>query len=188
MNDRLSEQLSAFADGESTDVSVRKLVDGICSDEQVRSKWHRYQVAKCIMKQEFPDKLDQTFLDRVSSALDEEPTVLAPQSAYESKLTKYGRQVVGMGIAASLVAAAILGVDQWLGNPINDGISNPAVASSKNSNIQTPRLAMESTKESKSISSTRVNPYLVDHSQYVSRVGMKPVERVLESGIKARQE
>ena len=67
------EQLSQLMDGEWDGLNSSDCVAGICSDEQLRSKWSRYHLIRDCMKSE-PVHVNNQLLSNITAAIADEPT------------------------------------------------------------------------------------------------------------------
>lgn len=110
------EKLSAFVDGELQD---KKLLDELSQDAQLKQKWSSYHLVGDILRKEMPAHAVLDLSEKISQALDDEPTVLAPHPKHWAKvpglthvmpLFKQGGQYA---IAASVAAAMIIGVQMY---------------------------------------------------------------------------
>lgn len=100
LNQKLSELLD---DDPSTDESLR-LLDRIESSPELQARWRRYHAISETMKGMKGVLADERFVARVSEALKQEPTVLAPR--LDPRKTR--ERLVTVALAASLAFVAIL--------------------------------------------------------------------------------
>jgi sigma-E factor negative regulatory protein RseA len=110
------ENLSALVDSEIKDAS---LLDDMSNNEQLRQKWQSYHVIGDVLRKEVPQQTDLNFVDKISAAIDDEPTVLAPKEHRWSQLP-FVAQVVPLvkqgsqyAIAASVAAVMVIGVQVY---------------------------------------------------------------------------
>lgn len=126
------EQLSALMDGVLDGEQGRQAIDEVMSDAELQASWSRYHLIGDAMRGELPDTMQFDLCDKIAMALDEEPTVLAPQPAptaplYGGKVIplvrRFGQQMGQYAIAASVAAAVIFGVQHYQGQdsvtPVN---------------------------------------------------------------------
>lgn len=106
MTDQLKESLSAFMDGELPE--SRQLLDRLKNDAELRAAWGRYHVIHDVLKQRFEPKA-HSLAGRVSSALENEPALLAPKPIHSPSHNK--RRLIGWSVAASVLFVSVL----WLG-------------------------------------------------------------------------
>ncbi len=108
MNEKAPKQLSLLMDGELSDADSKDLIRALLSDRALRAAWERYHLISSILKSSIPTAYGRMLVDRVSDALSEEPTVLAPQW----HVNRFVKPVAGFAIAASVAAVAVLTVQQ----------------------------------------------------------------------------
>ncbi|MFL9592015.1 sigma-E factor negative regulatory protein [Aeromonas schubertii] len=126
------EQLSALMDGVLDGEQGRQAIDEVMSDAELQASWSRYHLIGDAMRGELPDTMQFDLCDKIAMALDEEPTVLAPQAAPTAPLhggkviplvRRFGQQMGQYAIAASVAAAVIFGVQHYQGQdsvtPVN---------------------------------------------------------------------
>ena len=118
------QQLSAWMDGElSHDELVQDdQLQGPLPDE-LKETWDRYHLVGETLRNETPAGLDLGFADRISAAIADEPTIIAPDTSAQPAPTvkpasksnvipllgRFGQY----GIAASVAAAMVIGVQQY---------------------------------------------------------------------------
>lgn len=161
MNEQSKERLSAFMDGELHDKSV---VDQLQHDPESLATWSRYHLIRDVMHQNY--MVGSTSLSqRIASALQDEPTILAPRRPARKLL----KQASGWAIAATIAAVAILVVRQP--EPLPD--AQPALAIGP---ITQQPVRLTAAAESK------LSSYLVSHNETSasSRMkGMLPYTRIV---------
>ena len=111
MNENVEEQLSALMDGECSAAETDSVLDALKRDPQLRARWSRYHLASSAIKRELPLTFQHDLAARVSTAVDAEPTVLAPHHR-SRKSAKLVQHVTTFAVAASLTAVAILGIQR----------------------------------------------------------------------------
>ena len=109
--DGLRQELCLLLDEELGQRESLKLLSGIEADPELREQWRRYNLIGIAMRSRGALLPDRGFVDRVSAALVDEPTVLAPSTANRSRREK----AVTIALAASLAAVAIM-----VGKSLND--------------------------------------------------------------------
>jgi sigma-E factor negative regulatory protein RseA len=102
--DSLNQTLSSLLDEELSIEESSKLLDRIESDPSVREKWQRYCMMAEVMRSRTCLIPDRGFVDRVSTALADEPVILVPW------FPRRGRRewAVSAALAASLAMVGIL--------------------------------------------------------------------------------
>lgn len=106
MTDMTAEQLSALTDGELESREIDLLVRRLERDEELAARWTRYHLIGEAMRNNLPEQLPFDLTARVSAAIEAEEPVVAPAPARNA----WKRPVVGMALAASVAAAALLGL------------------------------------------------------------------------------
>ena len=175
----INEKVSASVDGE---FDSAKQLDSLVADAQQLERWQRYHLIRDAMHEQVVDpKLDIT--QRVSAALQDEPTVLAPRRwTHHFHPRAIAKQVAGMAVAAAVATVAVLTVQQndvVTQAPGNGGIAsvqpaNPDIRNVATTSNNNPRLnaALES----------RLSDYLVQHNEYsaAGRIkGVMPYTRIV---------
>lgn len=108
MTDQLHERLSAFIDGELNAAESDSLVSEILADDELRASWAQYHLMRDAMQtNSAPIDTALDMATRVSAALENEPTVLAPHKKHKA-IPAMVKQVAGMAIAATVAASAVL--------------------------------------------------------------------------------
>lgn len=100
VNDQRGARLSALMDGE---LPTRQELDALLLDVDARATWGRYHLIRDAVQNELPDVVCDLSA-RISLALDDEPTVLAPRPRPISPWQK----AVGVAMAASVFAVALI--------------------------------------------------------------------------------
>jgi len=108
------EALSALADGEASELELRRLLKASESDPGLDARWERYQLMGSALRQDLQLGAPQGFAGRVSQAVQDEPS-----SVRSNWLQSLGR----VAVAASVAGALVLGVQQY---PQWSGGSAPA--------------------------------------------------------------
>jgi len=117
------EKISSLMDGELNGEHCESLISTICKDEDLKSCLARYQMISDSMKNQLPDGIKKDFVHCVMTAIESEPTTLAPPSSkrfpdksHQSSgnnivhFPSITRKVAGFAIAASVATIAIIGV------------------------------------------------------------------------------
>lgn len=176
MNDKLDEKLSAFMDDESHPEAITYLQQ----DEQARARWMRYHLIRDVLSGHTTSVPAPDFASRVSAAIADEPTVLAPAAQTIHRVQHAMKKVAGLAIAATVAAVAVLTVQT---NELDSGVAPNLVAASTNpvTGIQT----VNSTTSSQPLTSeveSKLSGYLVNHNEYsvTARMqGMLPYMRIV---------
>ena len=104
------EQLSALMDGELEDPLRDESLAAVGRDAEMAARWERYHLISDVLHREVSGaSLTGGLAERVSEALRDEPTVLAPRPPAWRRLgARVGRQVAGLAVAASVAVAVVL--------------------------------------------------------------------------------
>lgn len=205
MTNSSDERISALMDGELDEQMHHSAMDELLKKDEARDTWARYHLITDTLRQNLPTGMDRQFSSRVMSALDDEPTVLAPPTVKSSPLAQ---RLAGLAVAASVAAVAVMGVqfmyqqdDQVPAGQIAKApsTSSPSALSPKNlstnqalaraavrQNVQTVTQSMNPTTMSPQYSQQQpsdalkryhpnLNKYLVDHNQQTARAAVQGV-------------
>ena len=81
MDDRMSEELSSFADAEISERDLGRWVARVTGDQEARGRFSRYRLIGAQLAAEDEKIVNASSIaDKVSQALLDEPTVLAPRN------------------------------------------------------------------------------------------------------------
>ena len=166
------ELVSALVDGEETHPDTLKK---LLNEQSLQDAWQRYHLIKDTMQADDTAPLPLDFSQQVMQAIESEPTVASPSSV-PSNLRKTGAKLVGTmrnlaqyGIAATVAAAMVLGVqhfnqpqiDQTFSAakvPIIPGVGGGMSPVSLDSSVQLAKPENDEMKQKR-----RLNHYLQDH-------------------------
>lgn len=116
MNDRIKESLSALVDGETDELEVRRVLNDVEQDDELRQTWQRYQMMGSLMRDEPMASVD---LSRgIMQAIDGEPMDEVPgsvepaksESEHQPGANKRWNWLASGAVAASVTIAVLLGV------------------------------------------------------------------------------
>lgn len=102
----LKEKLSLLLDDEMEPQESLRLFERIGNDPAVRAQWNRYSRISAAMRSGQVLMADDGFVDRISMALADEPTILAPAALPRKQQTR--ERLVTAALAASLALVAVL--------------------------------------------------------------------------------
>ncbi|WP_455199476.1 sigma-E factor negative regulatory protein [Kaarinaea lacus] len=106
LDDHVDEKISSLVDGELEESQHQQTVNSMLADEEKCCCWERYHLISDAMKGKLPRLVDCQLSSRVMAELENEPTVLAPQT----HKTSFGKRMAGLAVAASVATIAVLGV------------------------------------------------------------------------------
>ncbi|MFP4609810.1 MAG: sigma-E factor negative regulatory protein [Thiohalophilus sp.] len=174
MSNNSDEKLSALMDDEfHSDV-----LESLKQDSEARARWARYHLIRDVLSGHSETLPSPGFVERVSAALGDEPTVLRP---VRRKLAHGVRQVAGLAIAATVATVAVLTVQQSdvTGTSGSQSIASAEKATEEYRNVSgNPSAASPIDSEVQS----KLSNYLINHNEYSisSRMqGMLPYMRIV---------
>jgi negative regulator of sigma E activity len=113
-DERYGERLSAFLDGELARHEMKRVAAELASDRGARQRYERYaQIAAHISGDGYSRVDASGIAERVSQALSEEPTVLAPRQWRDA--LRVPRLALGAALAAGVAMVAVAVAPQMIG-------------------------------------------------------------------------
>lgn len=103
----MNDKLSALIDGDLDEFSVRRMVDQLNRDDDLRKDWDIYCLIGDVIRDEEVGSHD--LVSRVMAGLEEEPTVLAPNSR-NAATTRSSVWTSLLPVAASVMGVAAVGL------------------------------------------------------------------------------
>jgi len=116
LDEKLPEKLSLLLDGELNKDESLKLLDLVETDPELKRRWRRYCVANAVLQEKSAIVPDKRFVERVSTAVAKEPTILAPPAK-----ARIREKVVTRALAAVLAMVAVLVGKSFLEHSPTDG-------------------------------------------------------------------
>lgn len=191
MTEQIREKVSTLMDGE--------LEYGACPDrlneQHLVQTWRRYHIISDIMHQRLPVNTDSLLANNISEAIKNEPTILAP---VPRTAPTYMKPLAGLAVAASVAAMAIIGVQQYRGDGLNNGQQQPIQLELARSEPQAPTLQYGVPVQVRPVSAEsspgqtaqmqydpRISRYILNHNEYQSNMGvqgMTPHVRLVVTG------
>lgn len=184
MGNNREETISALVDGEASESELGSILTQLESDRELQGSWHRYNLISDALHNNLTSRVAPAFHKRISAALEDEPTILAPRKSRRSPLSMpWFKQAVGLGIAASVTAIAIFSVQ----NLDQGGGQQPAVAAAP-SPQEYVRIAKQNPEKmtAPGENSEKLDAYLVNHNELSSSStirGAIPYARVVSHGM-----
>lgn len=116
MSDRSKESLSALMDGEADELEVRRVLNQLDNDEELRDSWKNYHLMGSLMRDESFDSIDLT--QGINKALDgvvETGTLDADVASGsfdhgETIKAAWYKPLTSVAVAASVTLAVLLGI------------------------------------------------------------------------------
>ncbi|MFT6114018.1 MAG: sigma-E factor negative regulatory protein RseA [Oleispira sp.] len=190
MNERNKESLSALMDGEADELEIRRVLNQLDKDDELRNHWKNYHLMGSLMRDESFDGLDLT--RGINQILDGE---LAPSGAGDISIPKSAREghvkrsrnawykpLTSVAVAASVTLAVLLGVqsiepDKGLG--LVDNRANTLQA--PQGELTASNLTTEEQQELES-AQQQLQDYILQNSSDTNeeKKGILPFARVVE--------
>lgn len=181
-SEQLGTQVSSFVDGEMAQAETELLIKRLGKDEQLQSQWRYYHLISDTLKNQLPERLDADFAARVSMAIHDE-SVYTHSAARRASFLK---TIAGVAVAASV---ATLGIGAVLLVAQQDGLTNPSgmmaqsqqpaekivFAASGQSGGNEAMVLVDAHQSANPPMDSRMNKYLVNHSEYAVGVNMQSV-------------
>jgi len=178
-----NELLSALVDGELQGQELDRALKFLESNEQARVQFQQYQFSSDVLHGSAHENNRVDLIDRISSALDDEPTYQIDQAPKQKAQViafpkQFWKQAAGLAMAASIGALAVVGV---ISQPQNQLVPPMVAAVDVEAPVQTMSIAAKGnrwTVEEAEVAD-RLNTYLVDHNEYAGASGVFSYARVV---------
>jgi sigma-E factor negative regulatory protein RseA len=175
-NKEMKMRLSMLLDGELRAGDNPRLLDKIENEDELKSVWGRYHLIGEVMRGSEGLLADREFAARVSAAVREAPTALAPGRAKSGASSR--QRLVHLAMAATLAAVAV-----FVGKSLNDnaeGLSGAAqVADASRAQDRDGPAQADKAAEA------QFNDYLLMHNEtayLAGSAGMLPYVRLMGAG------
>lgn len=190
MNDRNKESLSALMDGEADELEIRRVLNQLDKDDELRENWKNYHLMGSLMRDESFDSLDLT--RGINQVLDGELAsngaagINAPQLAEKSKVKQtrgaWYKPLTSVAVAASVTLAVLLGVQSIEpsdGLGLADSGSNSSVM--QQGELTASTLTLEEQQQLEN-AQQRLQDYILQNSAESNeeKKGILPFARVVE--------
>ncbi|MDH5571833.1 MAG: sigma-E factor negative regulatory protein [Gammaproteobacteria bacterium] len=129
MINKNNERFSALMDGELENFDQD--LEQLSNNEELRQRWLRYHLIRDAVSGHFTEAYMPDLTSKISQALENEPTILAPRRFKSHHILK---QVAGLAIAATVSTVAIISIQQTPEH-LTQPQSYPTVASIPASNF-----------------------------------------------------
>ncbi len=195
MNGKVDEQISGLLDGDFEPGAEELLLRRLAADPGLRERWGRYALIRDAVSGHLPERVDPGFAARVMAAVEAGPepatgAAVGHRSLRAGLPASWWRPVAGLAVAASVAAAALVGVSRLelredggqaprlaaVDVPADVPASSRPVAAGTRWDLRRPQVA------------ARLNAYLVNHTEYTagsSPYGMLSYTRI--AGYDARR-
>ena len=159
MSEQLRESLSALMDGEANAFEVRRVLEEVRRDAQLRKAWVRWQqVSAALQRGEAPPEAD--LADRVWAGLQHDKAVPSGEGQTPPGRQRYWARVTAW-VAASAAAVAVIVATNFFTLTGGEGASAPQVAARPVAPAPQRPLPSEPPTEGRS-----VNAYMLQHMQH----------------------
>lgn len=179
MSDKVGEQLSAWMDGELPREEVPLLLKRLEDDRELRLRLQRFQLIRDAMKGGLPELVNYRMADQVDEEIRNEPVAAVFQNdTPRESLRRWLRPLLGAGIAASVAALAIVGVQL-----VSNSTTTPTVAIQQ-AEIQPAAVVPQTAVQRAAVNrwqvtdpevARRLNDYLAKHSERATTSGLQGV-------------
>lgn len=170
-----NEMMSALMDGELSSHQIDEQIANLSSSTDSKQTWHRYHLMREALQGQLHHNVDVQLSERISTALEAEPTILAPAGKTGNK---YLKPLAGLAIAASVTAAVLLGVQVTNTSTVSD--STPSFASNTTPQFSQPvqfvgvrNPAVSTSSRQTTAVESPMNRYLVNYNEYRANTGMR---------------
>jgi negative regulator of sigma E activity len=175
-HDELKQKLSSWMDDDLVEHSEKDTLYHQCvSDDNTRKTFESYYAIRAVLRNESCAEWKAGFSERVSQALENEPTVFAPRNLKSVKKT-----LTGWAVAASVAFAVVLGV-QMMPLSQSEMSSNQLAGANAASNKQGTMLAEYHVTDDERAQLERINTIFNQFAQQSSAQenGALPYVRVV---------
>lgn len=178
------EKMSALVDGEIDGRERQMMLDALANDPDMRARWGRYHLMGDALRRDLPVAVDHGLAARVSAALENEPTVLAPQRHWGGA-GRGVKRAAGLAVAASVLGVAVLvGLPQGNDPQGVDNVVASTVPAPGTLVAEVPRW-----DRGQPMVESRLNSYVVNHNEYSASTGMQgmlPYMRIVGADARER--
>ncbi len=212
MTDKIEEQISALVDDEVHDSELKRVIAELTSNPSAAERWQRYNLISDALHNNLPDLIETDLSHRVQQALENEPTILAPQRMRISpRVRPVLKQIGGMAIAASVAVVMVTALQESptpekSGQQLAEQKQDPPSAApvTRVADVMPAEPVMQAASQPVAVTTraTRVaeiesprpvvvsphafdprfESYLINHSEYAVTTGMLPYSRVMVGG------
>ena len=175
MSDKENEALSALMDGELDEMALRRTLNQLDDEPELKQTWSRYHLQRDTIKGDISAFSTLDISGAISAAIDDEATLESTKQPSESK--PWWKAVAGLSIAASVALAVVIGARF---NPLVETQGVQQLASKTQVKVVTPEITLvkgpsmiaQSNSELEGVdekvlqqAQERLNSYLKQHAQ-----------------------
>jgi sigma-E factor negative regulatory protein RseA len=182
MSDQLYEQISAFVDGELQEHETELLLKRLEREPELRARLVRYSTIGATFREGAGRGATRAFAARVSAAIASSGAMPGSQPLHARLNPRWLRTIAGLGVAATVAAVAIVGVQQ-LQAPLPGAVTQVQVATTSPASqpivigdLSSPAPSYTvpaPTTDVPLVPAARLTNYVVAHSQYSSTFGRR---------------
>jgi sigma-E factor negative regulatory protein RseA len=156
MSEKLRESLSAIVDDEADEFELRRVLDELEKNPELKTSWDRYHLIGSVMRQERSQRADNLRervwlaldVEQVPGSSDSEDALLELVSVQAPRRPWLG-WMTGLAVAASVALAVIIGVGGYTGSneTVTPEIAEAVTAEPANDSSELPLEASVSAEE-----------------------------------------
>ncbi|MFZ5594814.1 MAG: sigma-E factor negative regulatory protein [Pseudomonadota bacterium] len=182
MTEKFNEKISAFMDGDLAVHEARQLVEEMKQEAAARVCWERYHLIGDALKNNLPGVMRHDLAARISKAVEAEPAL--PATLVPRKKTtatpSFFKPLAGLAVAASVAAIAVVSFDMGGASPTAE-VRTMAAAPPPALPVNHPQAALVAAPlvVDEAAAQSRLENYLVNHSQYSTSVVVQPAVRMV---------
>lgn len=167
MNEGNKEWLSALVDDELRGEALERGVDSLHGDSELLASWRAYHLIRDTVTSNLNDAVAPQLHRRISAAIEQEPTILAPKQRPQRSWVKHA---AGVAIAASVTGVAIIGIQRI--NGVDSAQPSLQVAQPQEYLRMSPTVVASDNSALEKRDDT-LTPYLVNHNEFSTSAGMQ---------------
>ena len=179
MSKEIREQISAFLDNELIAHEVERTLDRIGAQPGLRQAWDRYHLIGDVIRGEGVRLSSGGIADGVRQHIESEPTILsapAPQRGWRKQRPgQWMRPAAGAALAASVAAFAVMVLPEFTASTPETEPRQVARAPAPSGGLFLERTGTRWKNLEQPGVESKLNRYLVEHSEYASARGMTGV-------------
>ena len=175
MSDKENEALSALMDGELDEMALRRTLNQLDDEPELKQTWSRYHLQRDTIKGDISAFSTLDISGAISAAIDDEANLESTKQPSESK--PWWKAVAGLSVAASVALAVVIGARF---NPLVETQGVQQLASKTQVKVVTPEITLvkgpsmiaQSNSELEGVDENtlqqaqeRLNSYLKQHAQ-----------------------
>lgn len=182
------ELLSRILDENVSEFETQRILKEMQSDDELRSKLHRYNVIGHAMRNELPPQINQNFVHNVMNKLSNEnmselEEVVTPIQEVIEKDSGRFKTAIGLAIAASVAVVSFVSFQNYV--QTNNEVVAPALVADRvieESDIQ--RVSSEDVQNfiSNPEAAASFNSYIMNHAEFASPRVSVPHVRIVGYG------